>query len=264
PYSFALRLGWPFEDPNSLALVLVSIVPFAYALTRSEQSTPLKIIALSCGLTVIAATFPTLSRGGILALIIVLMYILFKERKEKVVLYMVFAVTLVGLYLLYSKFNIAIELLTERFARLDRSVVQRYRLYKGGIAMFLDHPIFGVGIGNFLVYSISYTKLLGQLYAHNMFIHVAAELGIVAFALFTGIILTAFRKLRRIEQAAIQKANKPLLFQSRGIQISLVGLTICGMFLSQHFNKILWILFGLSVSMTQVSEREGVAANKDA
>jgi O-antigen ligase len=256
PLSFALRRGWPFDDPNNLALVLVSIVPFAYALLRSEKSMWLRLLAFVFGVTTSIAIFTTLSRGAIVAWLLVIIYILFKERRSKIIVYSFLGMMVLLFFIFHAKFSLGIDLLTERFAGIDKSVLQRYRLFQGSIAMFLDNPLLGIGIGNFLVYSTSYTKLTTALYAHNMFIHVAAELGVFAVSLFTGIIAMAFLRLRHIESGALKHNDNMLVFQSRGVQLSLIGLIICGLFLSQQFNKILWIVLGMTISLTQIAETQ--------
>ena len=61
---------------------------------------------------------------------------------------------------------------------------------------FKSNPIFGVGIGNWKLSSISYDKddITGYIvpyHAHSDFIQLGAELGIIGFLLYLGIFVSA-------------------------------------------------------------------------
>src|SRR5436309_16129126 len=73
--------------------------------------------------------------------------------------------------------------------------------------MLLQHPLFGVGFGEFINHVDSYGQLstipqvddpagLGDL-AHNAFLSVAAELGLVGLGLYLVIINGAYKSARR-------------------------------------------------------------------
>ena len=78
----------------------------------------------------------------------------------------------------------------------DGSVNQRLRYYEDVLNHFKSNPIFGVGIGNWKLSSISYDKddITGYIvpyHAHSDFIQLGAELGIIGFLLYLGIFLSA-------------------------------------------------------------------------
>jgi O-antigen ligase len=77
------------------------------------------------------------------------------------------------------------------------SVAERLAHMEAGINMWLDHPIFGVGIGN---YPAQYPKYqvapvwgppLGH--AHNYYINIAAEAGVFGFVAFIALLVSAFQ-----------------------------------------------------------------------
>ena len=249
PLNFAVRIRGLFGDPNNLAMVLVSSVPFCYALMRSERRASLRAIAFLAAAVIVAAVVPTLSRGGLLALAVVLALIIYMERNNRLLFWGSIVALVACTIVFYYKFGFGFALLANRLSSVDKSLLQRYRLYKGGIAMFLDHPFFGVGIGNFLVHSTHYTKLTVRLFAHNMYIHVAAELGVLALLTFTGTIIVSWVRLAIMQRSEMVRADRILFYQARGIQLALTAMSVSGMFLSQHFNKILWMLLGMSVAL---------------
>jgi O-antigen ligase/tetratricopeptide (TPR) repeat protein len=74
----------------------------------------------------------------------------------------------------------------------DSSTQQRLRFYKAALTSIIESPITGVGIGNWKIYSTKYDKPFMSDYsvpyhAHNDFLEITAELGIIGFILFFGI-----------------------------------------------------------------------------
>jgi O-antigen ligase len=77
------------------------------------------------------------------------------------------------------------------------AVVERMAHWQAGWYMFLDHPWLGVGAGNYAEAYGSYyvgpwPEALGH--AHNYYINMLAELGVVGGALLIGILALAFRR----------------------------------------------------------------------
>jgi O-antigen ligase len=75
---------------------------------------------------------------------------------------------------------------TARYGTVQSSGNARLVLYQAGLEMFAKYPVFGIGIGKFYVSSPEFLRgKLGPNYrenAHNNFIQVLAEQGVVGFA----------------------------------------------------------------------------------
>ncbi|MDY0339630.1 MAG: O-antigen ligase family protein [Coriobacteriia bacterium] len=67
----------------------------------------------------------------------------------------------------------------------------RNLLWEVAIDVFRSHPLTGIGFGNFAVYlGASYSiKGVGEYLAHNIYVGLLAETGVVGFALFVGLML---------------------------------------------------------------------------
>lgn len=110
------------------------------------------------------------------------------------------------------------------------STLERKAHWAAGLAMFADRPFLGVGLGNFNVrfaeYTISPTFLVSQGHAHNYYIHVAAEAGIVGEAtyllLLLAIGLTALRALRLAGRPGADPAARPLVIAALAV-VAAVG-----------------------------------------
>ena len=145
-------------------------------------------------------------------------------------------------------------------AALAVDPVREY-LIKAGIAMFLDHPFVGVGVGGFqpmlmgpyAEYMPAEYRAGGATLLHTHAVEVAAESGIVglgayaAFLATVGVIL-----LRRMRRAV--PVHRPLVgFLAAGVAIILVGGQTEGRFYDEPY---LWLFIGMLAGVA-AAMREG-------
>jgi len=150
---------------------------------------------------------------------------------------------------------------------LPLDIIRRY-LARAGIAMFLDHPITGVGLGGFQ------PQLLGPYFyyidpeyrpapitlAHTDVIRVAAEEGLVGLAALTAFLAGIAMTLRR----AMRGADG---FQR--IAVAATGLGLLAVFLAaqtegRFFNDpYLWLLVGTLGALTAMARQGQPAEGAD-
>ena len=115
--------------------------------------------------------------------------------------------------------------------------------------MFQDHPFWGVGIGNFISHSKDYSKIIQGMVAHNSYLHIATELGIVGLILFLSIFGVTIRSLinlwRRLKKTRF--AYYPL-----GLLFGLSGFMVHSLFLSEQYNIAFFVITALSVVINKV------------
>jgi probable O-glycosylation ligase (exosortase A-associated) len=242
------------EDPNNLALTLVSVIPLTVALVTIEKRRMLKAIAALTGIVVFFTVPLTLSRGGFLALIAIVVLVVAKMKRKKFALLIL--VLMIGLSLFILPATVWERAGTVGISSMEASARMRMQLLKGGLEMFSDHPFLGVGIGNFIAHSFQYSGLVPPQYAHNMFLHVAAETGILGFLLFVAILYSSWRILRRVQSSTVGDRTSLYFQLAQGLEISLLGFCVAAFFLSQHFNKMLWIIIGLTASVHRLHSME--------
>ena len=83
--------------------------------------------------------------------------------------------------------NIANRIQTINYS--DESTQQRIRFYKHALNHTLNHPIFGVGLGNWKIKSVDYDSLKMKSYivpyhVHNDFLEISSELGFIGLLLY--------------------------------------------------------------------------------
>lgn len=109
------------------------------------------------------------------------------------------------------------------------SLGYRLSFWRAGLQMFREHPIIGVGVGQFRYRFADYATIqfLRQPDAHNIYVEQLAETGVIGFALFLLVIGSTIRDLWRLtmQQSAVRYAAAATLAALVGIlaQSTLLG-----------------------------------------
>lgn len=148
---------------------------------------------------------------------------------------------------------------THATASLDRATIEeRYELWSGGIEMALDHPILGVGPGNYANWIGVYQIGKSRLPAHNSFISVAAEAGLIALTLFVLLIYLGFRTLGNISR---QSENSVLHGTAVALQSSIIAFITVGIFMSRHDLVFIYIVLGFVVALNATVKTEVMSSH---
>jgi O-antigen ligase len=132
---------------------------------------------------------------------------------------------------------------------------------KSSIQFTFQHPIFGVGPGEFSDYEAEVAKTAGKKGAwqvtHNAYTQVSSEAGIPALLFFLAAIFMSFRTFGRVYQVA---RNRPGL-RSMAVacfccQLSLVGFCTATVFLSLAYTMYLPTMSGLALAFSRSLDRE--------
>jgi putative inorganic carbon (hco3(-)) transporter len=258
------RASGTIGDPNELAAVLVVGMILAGVLFATVRKSPLARLAALGAITLCAAgLFISLSRGGLVALGFAALASLFVAGRYRPA---VFVAALTALIVTVGYFSfLAPPQARDRITKVDGGT-GRTDIWRVGWRMVEAHPIHGVGSGNFQQASIHYflapgALVYGQYFidhpkvAHNMYLHVLAELGIVGLALFLSLIafsvVSAYKAARSFERAG----DRDMELLARGLTIALLGLLAADFFLSGQFSKQLWLLLGLGPALLALSNR---------
>lgn len=244
------------SDPNDLALVLVSAIPFLLTFLRKTQSFFLRLSLVFALMLHIMAIGWTYSRGGFLALLTVLL-LSSLAGSRKILTVAASAVLLASLFFVSQSFRERIlGMEVTDTSQLDLSATYRLELWEAGVQMVKDHPLTGVGMGQFSKRVGNYfppdTPALRMQTAHNSFVLVAAEAGIPALLLYLLIILTTFRVVRRIrKQSKARGTESAVPVWSRPLTVSMIGILVSGMFLSQGYSWFFFILVAVGDALSR-------------
>jgi O-antigen ligase len=118
--------------------------------------------------------------------------------------------------------------------------------------MFLDHPLFGVGIGHSKAMAPNYLPpgAIAHWYIsaeepHNIFLNVATELGVFCVLLFVALFVMALVSLR---EALAVPATRPYAI---AVLAALTGVTVT--FLFNPLPREVWITLALSMALGRVA-----------
>ncbi|HEX8648428.1 MAG TPA: O-antigen ligase family protein [Thermoleophilaceae bacterium] len=256
------RVAGTLGDPNELASVLVPGVVLSGALAIVLKRQPLlRLGAAGAGLICAAAIFLSLSRGGLIALGVALVAaVLVAGRWRAQALVLTVCLAMGGLF--YFAF-VASDDAVDRVTQLEGGT-GRTDLWNIGVRMVEDKPFTGVGLGNFPISSVHYLLEPGVVRrdefivdqpkaAHNMYLQVVAELGVVGGALFVAIIGFALLCIYRAARAFARADERGMELLARALLVALVGILTADFFISEQFSKQLWFLLGLGPALLGVA-----------
>ncbi|MFA5090331.1 MAG: O-antigen ligase family protein [Candidatus Omnitrophota bacterium] len=251
-----IRARSVFLDSNYFNFYLLPMIPVAFYRFLDERLLFKKIIAGTATFILILAVIFTFSRGGMVGLAVVLLLLaLNSQKKLKAFLMVGIFITLFTVYTPnYFRERIEKTELELNVKDPNTSTYRRLLLSKAGLRMLLDKPLTGVGVGNFFWAVNKYAPVYPG-YAHNMYMEVAAELGLPGIFLFMGIIFFTLRDLRMI----IKKASPSLKSYAQGFYVGLMGFLASAVFLHAEYEKFLWLFIFLTICLKKlVVQKEGI------
>ena len=195
---------------NISAFMLTMKSPVIIYFLFKHQKNKLKVWLLALVLLmVVISIFILLSRGAFIAFTIstflLTLYFFIKSINRKFFIPAIYlAVIVVGYFISSSLINSAdSNIINDRISsinidRTDNSIDERIRFYSAAVKSISKNPILGVGIGNWKIEGIRYDakNLDGYRvanHAHNDFLQVAAESGLIALLFFLGFILYPYK-----------------------------------------------------------------------
>ena len=268
--------GGLFGNPNDMALNLVAFLPLAIILALGHGRPLLRGVLAIGTPAILAAIIFSKSRGGTLGLIGMVLVLLFQIRRVRPsVAVVVIALSLVTIPLLPASFTQRMSSIFHPEEDPTGSREARKRLLGEAYQAYLDHPILGLGAGQFHNYNpIDREETWRE--AHNAWLQVASELGTGGLLIFAVIVSSGFvagvqasRALRRArrargrrtkESAGLVARREPLELYAAAVLASLTGWLIAAMFASVAYYWTLYLVLGLAISLREIALREVAVA----
>jgi O-antigen ligase len=120
------------------------------------------------------------------------------------------------------------------------SVATRFRLFSDAWDILKNHPIAGVGLNNFLVFSRGWV-------AHSEYTEVAADTGSVGFLLYFSIFAVMWWRARKIAK----RSSDPTQVAIAGlVRAMLLAVLLMDLGRWNSYNKLAWIVFGSFIGYT--------------
>lgn len=148
----------------------------------------------------------------------------------------------------------------------DKTSQQRMLYWENGFEMMTDHPLNGVGFYNFIPYFEDYYSE-DMLYenaqlAHNIFIQVGSELGVVGLTIYVFILFSI--ALVAVNSRKAEKSTVVDAICSSSIFVSIFGFVVAGLFVSVVYYPYLWVGAALVSSYNHlITSKEPAVYGKD-
>jgi hypothetical protein len=249
------RAAGPQEDPNDLAYFLVAAVPLLFVARQGSPRRSL-VMTLACAVLVAGAT-ATFSRGGALGLAAAIGWLTLRRVLSWRVLAAAAAAAGVLCVAAMSLAGPLIERAFQEKTYIAASNVDTRELrWQAAARMVAEHPVLGVGPGGFREEYAAESRnaeLDEQTpVAHNMYLEVAAELGLPGFALFVAMIVLAATASER----AVRTGDPAARTEAIVLQASLLAVLVTSTFLSEQYYLPLWSLTAFAAAAGDRIRRE--------
>jgi len=237
-------IGGLFSNPNDLALHVVTMIPISVALLLASRGLLRKSVYLGASLLLAVGLVATFSRAGFIGFVCVVVFLVWKLAGRNRVIFATAALTVLLLGLMLAPGEYRDRLTTTG----DDSALARSDDLKRSLLIAARHPLFGVGMDNYILYSNTAHA------THNSYTQVAAEMGLIAFVFYFGFLLSPFKGLRRLEQATRKLAKKPRAhYLAIGLQASLVGYLVVSFFASVAFVWYAYYLVAYAICLQRLN-----------
>lgn len=256
------------NDPNYFGQLLLVLAPLAVWAILNGRTWLGKTFGIAALLLLLSAIGLTFSRGAYLGAVIVLvvyaMYLRLDAR-YLLVLPLIGALLYVAPPEFRARFGTLEEVMpgvTNAGAYNDGSIQGRSVKAEIAFAILADNLIFGVGRGNYRFHYRDYIQEIEgagsntERDAHSLYLEVAAEQGIVGFAVFAGLILTVWGRLRVAERLFAAAGERRMAALSVAVKVGFLGYLVTSLFLHGAYGYMFWLQVGMAVALVVIAQRE--------
>lgn len=260
------RLEGAGLDPNYLSVWLIATAVLAVGLL-GRRSTELAVrwVVLGCVAVCVIAALATASRTGLVAMAAVLAAtpLLAGHRRRGLAMVLVtIVVASAGFY--FASF--APGAVRDHVTDTRSGGSGRTDIWKVGLRMATANPVLGVGLGNFQTSSVHYLLEPGTIsrsdyivdepkVAHNTYLELFAEIGVVGLALFVAIVLTSLWSATSAARLLERAGRRDEELMARAVALAIIAVAAGSAFISIEYTKPLWLLLALGPVSLNLARR---------
>jgi O-antigen ligase len=246
------RPGYVVGDANYFGVSAVICIPLACCLLPVLKPGFQQFLCMGSLVATVAAFILASSRGGLLGLVAAWALMLFRLGRKSRNFVIATCLMIPPLFLL--PMSPVLRLLHPTY--FDNAAAEtRTTLWKIGFNLIREHPVFGVGLGNFRSLTSNLPDGARQHVAHNSYIEIAAEMGIPAMMVFLALLVAAVMSLGRVRRLARQSQQVDIWRAAIGMECALVGAAVGIFFISGQYQKLYWFMLSASACLPQFVRR---------
>lgn len=259
---FSFNWSESIGNSNDFAAHLLMTVPFLLFIVLRPRTRLL--FRLVCVLPIFLALFEilrTASRGALVALVVTVLLLLLRgSMKQRIAIGATAIVALAAMiaFLPRETWNRMLSFSNNESGASEEALESsqiRENLLKESIKCTLEHPLLGVGLGQFGFYESgarSQPGHVGWRPAHNSYTQISSECGIPALLLYLAALVWAFMLLARIKKRASEPNRGEMLAAAYAIRVAIVGYSVAILFLNFGYAFQFLLVSGLIEAMWRV------------
>jgi putative inorganic carbon (HCO3(-)) transporter len=245
-------IGGNYWNPNDLALAIVISLPLCLAFLLLSRSRLRKAAWALATLVMLYTVFLTGSRGGFIALIATAAVFLWEFAVRGRRRYLLVLAGLAGTVLWLSSNGMLAGRLHGTFnsqenvaSAYDSAQVRQDLLWRS-VEVTKEHPLFGVGPGNFQELSGSWHV------THNTFTEMSSEGGLPALILYVLILWFGIKNVRATKRFG--QGQKELVVFAGGLLASLAGYVVGSAFASAAYQFFPYFLVAYTTALFSIAK----------
>jgi O-antigen ligase len=255
------------QDSNDFAAHLILMLPaLAYLTLRPGKSVVHKILGAGLIAVALFEILSTGSRGGLVSLAITTLYMAFTvgPRLRVAILVGVPLLALAAIPFIPDESAARLQtLINANNSKAGEAVASsqaRMTLLKESLRFTAEHPLFGIGPGEFMDVQAQNAQSTGTPalwhVTHNTYTQVSSECGIPALLFCLSAIGSTFLVFRRGRKAR----DRDLALNCSVLRFMMIGFAICVFFLSQAYGIQFLVLGGLAIVIQSLLPDEQASA----
>jgi putative inorganic carbon (hco3(-)) transporter len=280
-----LRLAGPIGEKNRYAQVMLMLVPLGLFWAISARKRLPRILAIGGAAAASLGVALTFSRGAAVGFVLVLLIMIALGYIRLIQVFLVglaVALLMVAVPSYGNRLGSLVDLTSlisgdTSSGSPDGAVLSRATEGLTALLVFADHPLVGVGPGRFPSYYRLYADEVGirvlnsDRQAHDLYLHIAAETGILGLIAFMGILGLTLRDLIRVRRRWL--ATRPdIAAMATGLMLAVVTYMTTGLFLHLSYARYFWLVLAIAGAAAHLglqlsdsgSETETVAVERTA
>lgn len=226
-------------NPNVVAGALVVLWPFGLARAIMPYRADIKgwierIAATVISLLVLVVLCFTASRGGYVGAVVAMLVLAGLLLHRWICWWMVAALLLALVMVMILVADTILPLLLSGNASVDMAL--RLHIWSRALRIIRDVPLTGVGLGNFpavveKVYPLFMVDIPTVSHAHNLYLQVAVDLGLLGLAAFLGLLGLSITRATRMARLASDEpaAQSNTRWLAMACAASLIGMSFHGL-----------------------------------
>ena len=268
------RSAGPVGETNRYGQVMLVLLPVGAMLALGERRRLMRQLAMLLTLLILLGMVTTFSRGAVLGLVVVLgVAVIF--RYVRLVHLGLLGLAVVLLLVAFPKLGERLSEL-QALTAIEQSDASTQVVGDSGnlrgratsavaaLLVWADHPLFGVGRGQFQQYYAQYAGVVAETginarvdfgesrQAHNLYTSVAAETGTVGFVFFMAVFVVLLLDLFRARRRWL--ATRPdLAHLATGFILAILAYLVSGIALHLSYERYLWFLLALAGAAAHIA-----------